>query len=116
MMRFEEVKYMAKVEAVKPDANVFLRFATLYLSFITDEEMQTNEGVVLLPTAYHGPKLVHNDHIMVLARCLEKGRFEGQVTKVNLMAHNRYKELCWTMQNVDSLKPKPSKQPIDDHF
>ena len=57
----------------KPDANNYYRFATTFLTFLTDigpQDIQTSHGVITLNEEYTGHKLSHNDSIMVLARCI----------------------------------------------
>ena len=63
----------SEMDSVKPDANNYYRFATTFLTFLTDigpQDIQTSHGVITLNEEYTGQKLSHNDSIMVLARCI----------------------------------------------
>ena len=90
-IKLDDVKYCIKIDPDAPVFNGLLRFPSQYLSEISPEELQTTHGPILLSTPYTGPKLVHNDPIMVLARIVQKGRFEGTVTKVTKKAIARFK-------------------------
>lgn len=81
----------SKMESVEPDANNYYRFATTFLSSIGKQEVQTSDGVINLAEEHEGPKLNHNDNILVVARCIEKGRFEGTIRKVNKLAALRFR-------------------------
>ena len=56
--------------------------------------MQTSDGVVSLDSEYSGPKLSHNDKLMIVARCVQKGRFEGHIKKIDPTTILLYDELC----------------------
>jgi len=49
MIRLSEVKYCANPKDYKPDANLILRFMTIYQTEIKEGEIQTADGVVILP-------------------------------------------------------------------
>ena len=56
--------------------------------------MQTSDGVVALYSEYSGPKLLHNDKVMIVARCVQKGRFEGHIKKIDPTTILLYDEVC----------------------
>jgi len=49
MIRLSEVKYCANPKDYKPDANLILRFITIYQTEIKEGKIQTADGVVILP-------------------------------------------------------------------
>jgi hypothetical protein len=97
MLKLEDVHYLREASEAKPDANCFLRFPTVYLSAISEDQLQTTDGVVLLSRPYQGPKLAHHDRLMVLARCIQQGRFEGTVLRVSQQTAARFMELSDTL-------------------
>jgi hypothetical protein len=48
--------------------------------------------VIALPEKYVGPKIFHNDKLLVLARQVQRGRFEGTIRKINPSTAYRFKE------------------------
>ena len=50
--------------------------------------------MVTLDSEYSGPKLTHDDMVMIVARCVQKGRFEGHIKKIDPTTMPLYDELC----------------------
>ena len=84
-----------------------MRFVTEYLTEIRAGEVQTNVGVVNLPEPYVGERLHHKDKILFLGRQIEKGRFEGSISKISAAANFSFREHQHILSVPDNSKEEP---------
>ena len=57
MKRLDKATYITHLRFAKPDANQFIRLQTVYLSQISESQLQTSDGIINLTLPYQGPKL-----------------------------------------------------------